>query len=228
MNQPLPPELRELEQMLSSLVPRTLSGDTAELLAASVDAGVCPGNADGLGELEKHLGEISPATMRTDVLSRMVRAMDSWHEHVPVEEKVVSFGTRNDGAKGSGKQPGGMLAAAAAVALLGAVTALVLPRATPEDAGDPAVASHPVDAAGSDYDVSGQTGHKQAWLVPDALSHRVVNTADAGIVMAGNQTPHRCIRLDGMETIKMLDEDGREIVIDRPSVSFVLIPVETN
>jgi hypothetical protein len=31
-----------------------------------------------------------------------------------------------------------------------------------------------------------------------------------------------------METIKMEDEDGREITIDRPSIQYVLIPVETN
>ena len=121
-----------------------------------------------------------------------------------------------------------MLAAAAAVALLGAVTALVIPNALPEQAANTAVADVPKALVKDHLDVSSQDNTRQAWLVPDALSSRVVNTTDRGIVMTENHTPHRCIRLDSMQRIKIEDEDGREITIDRPSVQYVLIPMETN
>lgn len=225
MNQPLPPELRELERILSSLVPRALSPETEKSLATS-----CSPDAtdEGFDELELHLGQIAPATMRTDVLSRMIKAMDSWHEHVPVEEKVVPFSSQEIPQTQARKKSGGMFAAAAAVALLGAASALVMPGIFSSEIDNGTVTHQQPFSNTGEVTVSSQHDSKQAWLVPDAMSHRVVNSADRGIVMTENQIPHRCIRLDSMDTIKIEDEDGREITIDRPSVQYVLIPVETN
>ncbi|MFK7911832.1 MAG: hypothetical protein AB8F34_14715 [Akkermansiaceae bacterium] len=241
MNETLPPELTELEQILSNLIPSALPEETVDTLSVSVESSLCPDanlpEDDGLDDLEKHLEHINPATMRTDVVSRMIAAMDSWHEHVPVEEKVVSFSDQQVKPTVSGvpkpkTQSGNMIAAAAAVALLGAAAALILPHFSSDEkqalaSGGDDFPQRTLTNVG-DFNVSNQSTAKDAWLVPDALSHRVVNTADRGIVMSENQTLHRCIRLDSVERIKIEDEDGREIVISRPSVQYVLIPVETN
>lgn len=229
MNEPLPPELCELEKQLSSLVPRMLSEETADRLTESVECDLCLETQDaGLDELEKHLGQIAPTTMRTDVLSRMIKAMDSWHEHIPVEEKVVSFSNQEEEQKQPRKKSGEMLAAVATVALLGAATALVMPRFFPQQDNGAVTTKVNNFSHSSDIDLTTVRDPKEAWLVPDAMSHKVVNTSDSGVVMARDNTPHRCIRLDGVDTIKMEDEDGREITISRPSVQYVLIPVETN
>lgn len=230
MNQPLPPDLQELEQMLSSLVPCALDTDTADRLADVLPKESClEADEAGLDELEKHLCQLTPVTMRTDVLSRMISAMDSWHEHIPVEEKVVAFSDESQSEKENTQQPksGNMVAAAAAVALLGAATALIAPSFFPEAVDNPAVASIP-SPAGPAVSLTGSIDAKEAWLVPDAMSHKVLNTSESSVVLTRDSVPHRCIRLDGVETIKIEDEDGREITINRPSVQYVLIPVETN
>ena len=229
-NVSLPPELVEIENALSNLVPSALSPDLVDELAGSLDdqSDVCLDD-EGLNDLERHLDQISPTTMRTDVLARMIKAMDSWHEHVPVEEKVVAFkGQQTDQPELLSKSSRGMWAAAATVALLGAVTALMLPVLSPGD-GDSVVENQvPVNSGSPDLYALGKSDTGSALVASDTLSHRVINTADRGIVMSGNEMPHRCIRLDGMETIKLEDENGREVTIDRPSVQYVLIPVHTN
>ena len=133
MNQPLPPDLQELEQLLSSLAPCELDGATSHRLMGILPEGSAHENSDeaGLDELERHLCEITPATMRTDVLSRMVKAMDGWHEYVPMEEKVVAFSDEIEQQQTAQAKSSNMVAAAAAVALLGAATALVAPRFFP-------------------------------------------------------------------------------------------------
>ena len=220
-------ELRELEQQLADLVPCALPKDLLDRMEASANHAQCPVDEDGsLDQLEAHLGQLAPATMPTDMLGRMARAMDLWHEHVPVEEKVVAFGATNP-APARRQFGAGMLAAAAAVALLGAVTALVLPRflGPAQATGGVVVTADPVIEPG--FAVTSVVEPRDAWLLPGSLSHKVTNTSDRGIVMTRDNTPHRCVRVDYMDLIKVQDEEGREIEIERPSVDIMLLPVET-
>jgi hypothetical protein len=219
-------ELRELEQQLAGLEPSALTEDLLARMEQSVNHQQHPIDEEGnLDELEVHLGQMAPSSMPMDMLGRMTRAMDRWHEHVPVEEKVVSFGGRNP-APVRRQFGAGMLSAAAAVAMLGAVTALVLPRFF-----------HPAQSVGvvatddrvvePDFEVTTVVEPRDAWLLPDSLSHKVTNTSDRGIVMTRDNIPHRCIRVDYVDRLKVQDEEGREIEIERPSVDIMLFPVET-
>jgi len=231
----LSPELRELEQQLQGFVPCALSQDLFDHVEQSMNVA---GNekwvvSDDLDDLEIHLEQIAPATMPEDMLGRMVRAMDLWHEHVPVEGKVVPFGEsggeREEAAPSRRQYGGGMIAAAAAVAMLGAVTALVLPRFMNESgANTPPVVSTNTPAVDSGNTVMVDATPRDAWLLPDSLSHKVTNTSDHGVVMTSDNTPHRVIRVDYEDCIMMQDDEGREIEIKRPGVDYMLLPVETN
>lgn len=234
-------DLRELEQELQGLIPSSMSPGLCDRLEQSMNASVediQPSSGD-LDDLEIHLEQLAPASMPDDILGRMVRAMDRWHEHVPVEEKVVPFGEGGENEKTqlpSRKQSGGgMLAAVATVALLGAVTALVMPHVSnqpgssdPGSSMSPVVGSPVSEPIDSNVGAISHVAPREAWLVPDALSHKVTNTSDNGVVMTRDNTPHRCIRVDYVDRIKMQDDQGREIEIERPGVDFMLLPVETN
>ena len=235
----LSPELRELEQQLRGLVPCALSQDLFDHVEQSMNVAANETwvVSDDLDELEIHLEQIAPATMPEDMLGRMVRAMDLWHEHVPVEEKVVPFsesrgesrGEREEAAPSRKQYGGGMIAAAAAVAMLGAVTALVLPRFMNDSgANTPPVISTHIPDVDSDNTVMVDAAPRDAWLLPDSLSHKVTNTSDHGVVMTSDNTPHRVIRVDYVDRIMMQDDEGREIEIKRPGIDYMLLPVETN
>lgn len=247
MDYQLDRELLELEAQLASLVPSAVPADLAASVSAQIDQSLIDAAVDvhdaELKDLEAHLGLLAPAGMSTEVLSRMTEAMDRWHEHVPVEEKVVPFGQKDSkqdsassirAARKSGSN--NMYGAAAAVALLGAAAALVLPNWKQDD--DPALVSGgsatepaldtfsstaPIASA---LDVTVEDG--DAWLVPNSLSHNVTHTSDAGVLMSRDNIPHRSIRIDYVDRVIVLSEDGREIEINRPGVQYMLIPVQTN
>lgn len=234
MDSSLSPELRELEEQLSSMVPCALLEQQTEQFATAMgcEAEQCLcDDESGLDELEKHLEQISPATMRTDILSRMVSAMDTWYEQVPVEEKVVSFRGKESDVPTRRARSGGMIAAAAAVAVLGAAAALVMPGfMTGENNHQAPTAYTPPADHVNDRNVhlSGNVEPADAWVVPVSSGYKVVNSRDRGLVMTADNTPHRCIQLHSLETIKLEDESGREITIERPSVNYLLVPVEAN
>lgn len=244
MEHSLDQELLDLESQLASLVPSAMPGELVARVESAIDHSLIDAavemNDAELGDLETHLGQLAPAGLSGDVLSRMVRAMDRWHEFVPVEEKVVPFGASKQPSadQEQTKQKSAnysMYAAAAAVALLGAVAALVMPQLNQTNtvaiAGENTQPSQDVsssDDLGNIHAVDVKNAPRDAWLVPDSLSHKVTNTRDTGILMTRDNVPHRSIRIDYTDQIKVLDEDGREIEITRPGVQYVLIPVQTN
>ncbi|WP_435894459.1 hypothetical protein [Oceaniferula spumae] len=242
-------ELLELESQLAALVPSAVPSEMfvamQQTLGDAVESESSAHDAE-LEDLETHLGQLAPAGLSVDMISRMAIAMDRWHEYVPVEEKVVPFGTQDSAPvnklgekKAKRSSAYGMYAAAAAVALLGAVTALVMPHldsAAPASAGTVADSGNekiftPANTqpdSRSVHAVDVSNAPRDAWMVPNSLSHMVTNTSDTGVLITRDNVPHRSIRIDYVDRLKVLDEDGREIEINRPGVQYVLIPVQTN
>lgn len=224
-------ELLKLEQQLQTLVPCSIPQGMMNRIEQSMLATgeSSPPAEDDFDDLEIHLGHIAPTAMPEDMLGRMVRAMDRWHEHVPVEEKVVPFGEKQTSTAERQQARKRMFAAAAAVALLGAVTALTLPRFSK----DPQISTASVASTHTITHDPGNTvmvdvAPRDALFLPDSLSHKVTKTSDHGVVMTRDNTPHRCIRVDYIDRIKVQDDEGREIEIERPGVDYMLLPVETN
>ena len=71
-----------------------------------------------LNKLEEELKKLSPLGMPDDMISRLDSAMARWHEHVPVEEKIVPL--NQEPAAATGNWLGWR--SVAAVAVMGAVT----------------------------------------------------------------------------------------------------------
>ncbi len=244
MDYQLDQELLELEAQLASLVPTALPAEVTDAVSTQIDQSLIDAAMEvhdaELKDLEAHLELLAPAGISSDVLSRMSEAMDRWHEHVPVEEKVVSFDssepvleTSNNGDT-TRKSGLNIYAAAAAVALLGAAAALVFPGwsqstntqlVSAEEPPRELIATTPVPAIG---DVDVVADNQYSWPVPDSLSHKVLNAQDAGVVMSRDNIPHRNIRIDYIDRVKVLDQNGRVIELNRPGVRYILLPVKTN
>lgn len=241
-------ELLELESQLASLVPSSITAETTMRMEDAMHNALEQKHDEELQDLETHLGQLAPAGISSDMVTRMAEAMDRWHEYVPLEEKLVPFGDREEstsekskgfthGRKSSGY---GMFAAAAAVALLGAAAALIMPHMNEPSAGgtvaDTGIStdqpSVPPRAVVMDsrnlHSVDVTNAPRDAWVEPGSLSHNITNTVDAGVMITRDNVPHRSIRIEYVDRIKVIDEEGREIEINRPGVQYMLIPVKTN
>lgn len=223
-------ELLSIEEQLSQLNPDILSSEMLDRMELVMGSAAALSAGDDLMALEARLEQMSPAAVPGDMLTRMCDAMDQWHEHPATQENVVSFIPAQKTAPRF--LSGGMLAAAAAVAVLGAVAALVLPHisspqsSTMADAGPDSQSF--TESAFSTPDIASSEITQNATFTSDALSHKVTSTRDRGVIFSEDNTPLRCIRIDYVDQIKITDKEGREIDIKTPGVDFMLIPVETN
>lgn len=218
-------DLRELESKLSNLTPMampvSLVNDMSQLMDDCSDLSFQSLDGAELDDLEQQLSQLGGSAMSEGMITRMADAMDRWHEELPVEEKLVPFGNEGKGVQKASKS--GAWAAAAAVALLGVLSALVLPSFDTNK-----VAQLDSTNSVSTASLVRTSAPRDAWVVPDSFTHKVTNTTDSGIVMSEGNKPCRSIRVEYVDTVKVLDDQGREIEIMRPGVEVVLLPVETN
>jgi hypothetical protein len=165
-----------------------------------------------LKQFEEELERLAPAGLPEGLISRMESAMAGWQEAEPAgDEKVVPFPKVEVESQGGFSR--GFWSAAAAVALLGAVVALVLPNQTAEKN----VAAS--DAAPEFAAVS---------FAPTNLDRNIIQAADGGVVFTADERPHRLVRVEYVDRIKFRNAAGEELHVEKPSVNFVLIPVETD
>jgi len=220
-------ELQELESKLSTLTPIAMPTDLIDSLGQSMDGQLTDYSSEDadFDDLEEQLNQLGNITMSEEMITRMASAMDRWHEELPVEEKLVPFGEAVANVdKISEKQPRKAIwAAAAAVALLGALSALVTPGPDNGELADMSL----VEAA-QPMELVAVSPPRNAWVVPDSFTHKVINTTESGIVMSEDNTAHRRIHVEYLDAVTVLDDHGREIEIERPGVEVVLLPVVTN
>lgn len=235
MEHSLDDELLDIENQLSQLSPRNLPGDLLnridQLSGPLEGLETTKEPADGLAQLELHLGLVHPAALPDEMINRMSAAMDRWHQQ-PGEEntsdKILPFNGHQQKSKQAPVRliKGNMWKAAAAVAVLGALSALLAPQ-NGKQGGGSTTAQAPTETK-APASVQNVQNQPNLWMASDSMSHNVTRTQDTGVVMARGNNPHRCIRVDYINRIKAKDADGREIEIKSPGVDYVLIPVETN
>ncbi|NNM28485.1 MAG: hypothetical protein HKO57_03130 [Akkermansiaceae bacterium] len=165
-------------------------------------------------KFEEELERMAPRRLPENLLARMEAAMDDWEEH---DEKVVPFPSRAGESRLIGR---GFLKAVAAVAVLGAALALMLPggfKSAPETADRP-------NPSGSVL----LAGISPASFAPQDAQRKLVSAADQGVVVTRDSRPHRVLRVESMDHYTFQNAKGEVLTMERPRVEFVLIPLETD
>ena len=163
-----------------------------------------------LRKFEEELERLSPAAMPDGMIARMAAAMDGWAD-AEEEEKVVPFPRGQ--AEGRGSSRNGFWAAAAAVALLGALAAFfVPPNGGSKLAGNSGVA----------------TPYLAASFAPVGAERNIVNASDEGFVVMRDAVPHRAVRVEYMDRIELRNDQGERVEVEAPRVRIVLIPVRVD
>ncbi|MBK1789893.1 hypothetical protein [Persicirhabdus sediminis] len=187
---------------------------------------------DDLSKLESQLEQLKPEEMPSDMLARMEQAMCRWQDHVPAEEeKVIAF-PQDTPTKQEFKWGMGMSAAAAAVAIMGAVSALMFTGDTDPSASmaqkNAALPPVPEVASPPQTVINGaMTTPATTVVVPDSVQQNVVRASDAGIVTEDGKVPHRFFKIDVLDRIQLKDGNGRVYDVERPGVRYIMLPVET-
>ena len=163
---------------------------------------------------EAFLRETSPARLAPDFLARLD---DVVHE-VPfaVDEKIVLFPKANTAVRSHRKRP--LWAAAAAVALIGAATALLMPvqKAPEQIVRQSTPIAPPISSTPSGN------------FVPASFDRGVSEVHDEGVVWKSNNQPHSLVRVVYKDKITLTDKTGRTFQVEQPRVEYMLVPAKTN
>ena len=180
-----------------------------------------------LREIEAQLANLSPNQMPDDMLNRMEQAMISWEAHLPVEEKIVPFSKvdlidsvapASSAALAPRKSNLHVWGAAATIALMTALTAVFM-------TGNPQ--GEPVLAVIVDSTSVSPIENRLADNVLPELSRNITHASNEGITYAGknNEAPFKVLRIEYTEKVITHDNDGKQVITNKPCVEHVLIPV---
>lgn len=164
---------------------------------------------------ESFLSQISPAQLPADFMASLESITAG--VHFPVNEKIVLFPKGSATAKKREHRP--IWGAAAAVALIGAASALLIPTEHAPKAASPQVSnkiSPPISANVSQN------------FVPASFNRGLSEVHDEGVVWKSNNQPHRVVRVVYTDHVTLKDASGRTVEVEQPRVKYMLVPAKTD
>jgi hypothetical protein len=109
-------------------------------------------------------------------------------------------------------------AAAAAVALIGAITALRVPI---NHHPDKLASTPPESRTTSPAPVAPE-------LVPAGITRGLSEARDEGVIWQSNDQPHRVLKIIYMDRVTLKDAAGHTYQVDQPRVEYILVPAKTD
>ena len=207
------PDEPSLESMLCDLQPAMLDDALISRLEAAAEGQLIELTHDEL-RFEEMLRGTAPAGLSPDFLAELEASFQN--VPFPVNEKILLFPKGNVIPLETRKRP--LWAAAAAVALVGAATALLLPISKSKvNLADQAPVSPPLVAhAAADN------------LVPAGFNRGVSNVSDEGMVWKNETQAHSLKRVEYVDKITLKDKTGRTFQVEQPRVCYLLVPEKTD
>lgn len=133
----------------------------------------------------------------------------------PADEKILHFPK----AAVRAHHPRPIWHAAAAVACIGAFTALMIPsgQKNPVDsARQLALPSPPIKSAANPN------------FLPSSFNRGLSEVHDEGVIWKSNNQPHTVVRVVYKDRITLKDANGRTFQVEQPRVEYMLVPAKTD
>jgi hypothetical protein len=185
------------ENALARSMPRHLDNMLLDRLASALDPNAVP-EVDV--DFERVMAAARPAVLSDGLMARLALLAEDSPKIVPMPAvgRVIPFRR---------------YAAAAAIALAGAVAALLAPI----HGGDPVVAGR--DAPVSSGAVTGDARQ----FVPAAYQRGLSEACDEGTIWKDNM-PHRVLRIVYTDTITLRNDAGETVEVEKPCVEYIVVP----
>lgn len=161
---------------------------------------------------EHRLREITPANLPPALMASLEATLRGIP--FPRDEKIVIFPQPSTAAPRPRRAWWG---AAAAVALTGAVTALLIP---------PNPGTGNIAAAPPPIRVTQPAASNHADLIPAGFRRGISEARDEGVIWQSNNQPHRVLKVVYMERVTLKDPQGRTYQVEQPRVEYILVPAK--
>lgn len=208
------PDLQELEAKLHALRPAAFDAAFAARLA-DISRGTPANPTPAEAEFEASLRRFKPAPLPAELTASILR------QTAATQPNIVAFPTAAPAKPQRWSRY--MLPIAAAVALLGAAAALLVPTqpGTRNIATTPATPEAPVrhtpaavtpnQARSSDF-------------VPAGFSTDLSHASDEGVLWQAPNQARRVVKVIYRDRVTLIDRNGRKVEVDQPRVEYILVP----
>ncbi len=203
------------ERELRDLKPHRLDDSFLNRLTACAGETFTHLSAEESG-FEGHLVEIRPAALHESFVGRLQEKIGD--APFAVSEKIVLFNRSNrrgNASRGNRSKTNILrfnIAAAAAVAILGALAAFMVPATSPTVAEEePLESLQPLAPASLNF-------------APAAYERTLSGTSDEGIIWQNGTRPYRVLRHTITDKITGDNGKGGKIEVEAPSIEYSLIP----
>lgn len=213
--------------------PSSLEQDLRDLRAATLDdaflqrlESAADGTLEQLTREEIRFEEFLRAKPAARLSPAFLAELESVVSGVPfpVDDKIVLFPKAAPAPAARRSRP--IWSTAAAVALIGAATALLMPGGKPAGTiatGERKTSPPAVSAPGVPTHIA-----TPANLVPAGFNRGVSEVHDEGVVWKQGNKPHSVVRVVYKDLITLKHPDGRTYQVEQPKVKYVLVPARTD
>jgi hypothetical protein len=207
-------DLSTLEEELRKLQAAPLDDALLARLEASAEGTWTELTREEL-RFENLLRQSAPSKLAPDFLAELESVTRG--VHFPVNGKILLFPKGAPAAMTRTHRP--MWAAAAAVAIIGAASALLMP--TGEIPKTVSVGSGLTSPPVSAYAAQN--------FVPASFNRGLSEVHDEGVIWKSNtEQPQRVVRVVYMDRITLKDANGRTFEVEQPRVEYMLVPAKTD
>lgn len=201
-----------IEADLHKVRPAALNVDLLDRLDACADASWAELSPAEVRQ-EQQLRAITPAQLSPALMASLEAAL----REVPFSqaETIIGFPVKKSTTQPSRRSWWG---AAAAVALTGAITALLIPAN-----------SSPRQVAGNSPEPPNiSVSPSPSELIPAGFNRGLSEASDEGVIWQSNQPPHRVLKMIYKEQVTLKDANGRVYQIEQPRVEYILVPTKND
>ena len=161
------------------------------------------------------LGQVAPAALPPALLASLEHTLRD--VPFPGSENIVAF------PQAPAHRPHrSWWRSAAAVALIGAASALFIPAG--RHRANPATAHNPTRQPATTTTTTTLPSPTANRLVPAGFHRSLAETHDEGVVWPSNQQPHRMLKVVYMDRVTLKDSSGRTYQVEQPRVEYILVP----
>lgn len=208
-------EFQDLEETLKGMRPAAPDAACLDRLLAAVE-GRLQSPAVSISGIESKLASLQPAGLSGDLAAKMLEIVS--RVPFPVDEKVVLFPGAPKLAPKAAAPRRPWYAAAAAVAVAGAFSALMVggPKVPQARTGGGAMAEQPIPP--------GAKNVTAANFVPASMGSGLQDVTDMGVRWTKEGRPVRLYRVVYRDKAQLKNNMGEIIEVEKPRAEYFLVP----
>lgn len=209
---------KDLEAKLQGQAAVELDDALLDRLEAAAEGSLTQISAEDL-KFEAQLRAIQPQGLSETLLQNLEAKVEGLP--APSQVRILPFpGVRADREQTAArKQP--VWAAAAAVAVLGVITAFLIDPMSDPDSG----------IADSQPTPPTEFSTPRAFVpaaVPAEFTRALSHTQDQGIIWDDNKEPHSVLKVTYTDRVSLKREDGSTYEVEKPRVEYYLVPTDSH